>query len=53
MKTPTITEVLESPCTHFYLKEALKVFLTKDPIDAANDAELLSELMRQRVENYL
>jgi hypothetical protein len=53
MQTPMITAVLESPCTHNYLKEALRVFLTKDPIDAANDAELLAELMRQRVENFL
>jgi hypothetical protein len=49
----TITDVLESPCTNNYLKEALRVFLTKDPVDAANDAELLAELMRGRVENYL
>lgn len=50
---PTITEVLESPCTHNYLKDALRVFLTKDPVDAANDAELLATLMRQRVGNFL
>lgn len=53
MTEPSITQVLESPATHNYLKEALRVFLQKDPIDAVNDAELLAILMRQRVENYL
>ncbi len=48
-----VAEVLESPCTHNYLKDALRVFLAKDPIDAANDADLLAAIMRQRVENYL
>lgn len=52
-KSPTVTEILASPCTHNYLKDALHVFLQKDPIDAVNDAELLAELMRQRVENFL
>lgn len=52
-QVPSITAVLESPCVHTYMKDALRVFLTKDPVDAANDAELLAALMRQRVENYL
>jgi len=52
-KLYTIPEILESPCVHNYLKDALRVFLTKDPVDAVNDAELLAQLMRQRVENYL
>lgn len=50
---PTITAVLESMTIHNYLKDALRVFLTKDPVDAANDADLLALLMRRRVENFL
>ena len=50
---PTVTQVLESMGTHTYLKDALRVFLSKDPVDAANDADLLALLMRQRVENFL
>jgi hypothetical protein len=48
-----ITEVLESPCTHRQLKAALEAFLQMDPVDAANDADLLAELMDQRVDNFL
>lgn len=50
-QVPSITAVLESPCIHTYMKDALRVFLTRDPVDAANDAELLAELLRQRLEN--
>ena len=45
--------VLKSPCTHRQLKSALEAFLLMDPIDAANDADILARLMNQRVENFL
>jgi hypothetical protein len=48
-----IGEVLRSPCTHRQLKAALEAFLQMDPIDAANDADLLAELMDARCENFL
>jgi hypothetical protein len=48
-----VAAILEDPSAHEYLKYSLRVFLTMDPVDAANDAELLAEIMRQRVENYL
>ena len=49
MKCPTALDVMESPCAHFYLKEALQVFLSKDPVDAVNDAEILFEICKARV----
>ena len=47
--SPKIQEVLQSPCVHFYLKDAIKEFMAHDPVDALNDAELLCLLMRERL----
>jgi len=45
-----IVEVLENPATHFWLRAALKTALTKDPVDALHDAELLYLLLKERWE---
>ena len=39
--TPAIARVLSDPCASFWLKQALRSALTRDPVDAANDAEVL------------
>lgn len=39
-------QILESYGTHNYLKEAINVFLDKDPVDALNDAELLVRVLK-------
>ena len=49
MKTPTAIEVMESPFAHDHLKETLQLFLSKDPVDAVNDAEILLVILKTRV----
>jgi len=45
---PTIEEVLRDPSASFWLKAALRSALARDPVDAANDAEVLARLLDQR-----
>ena len=45
---PTIEEVLRDPSASFWLKAALRSALARDPVDAANDAEVLALLLDRR-----
>jgi hypothetical protein len=45
---PTIEEVLRDPSASFWLKAALRSALGRDPVDAANDAEVLARLLDRR-----
>ena len=45
-----IAEVFEDPSTHFWLRAALETALTKDPVDAINDAKVLFLLLKERWE---
>lgn len=51
MTTPTVEKILEDPCASFWLKEALRKALERDPVDASNDAYILLAVLRQRSEN--
>ena len=42
---PTIQEVLADPAASFWLKNALRSALIRDPVDAARDAEVLFALL--------
>jgi hypothetical protein len=42
---PTIPEVLANPCTSYWLANALRSALNRDPVDAINDAETLVGLL--------
>ena len=48
MPLPTIEDVLTDPACHFWLRDALAAALRLDPVDTANDAELLYALLDQR-----
>ena len=50
---PEISTVLEDPAASFWLKATLRSALARDPVDAANDAELLYELLAHRCEEIL
>jgi hypothetical protein len=52
-KLPTIHEVLAAPSASFWLKLALRGALARDPVDAANDAELLAKLLDERCRQVL
>jgi hypothetical protein len=45
---PRIEEVLRDPSASFWLKAALRSALGRDPVDAANDAEVLARLLDRR-----
>jgi hypothetical protein len=45
---PTIEEILRDPSASFWLKAALRSALARDPVDAANDAEVLALLLDRR-----
>ena len=45
---PSIDEVLADPSASFWLRNALLAALSRDPVDAANDAEVLVRLLDRR-----
>ena len=48
MQTRDIARVLADPSASAWLKDAIGSSLVRDPVDAANDAEVLSQLLQQR-----
>lgn len=50
---PAIEEVLRDPSASFWLKAALRSALVRDPVDAANDAEVLARLLDRRCRSML
>lgn len=47
---PTSEELMKSNSTSFWLKGALQSALSRDPCDAAADADLLAAVLRKRIE---
>lgn len=43
-----INNILNDPLASNWIKDALRSALDRDPIDAANDAELLASLLASR-----
>jgi hypothetical protein len=50
---PTIKAVLQDPAASFWLKAALHSALSRDPVDAANESELLARLLDRRCRDIL
>ena len=50
---PEAEQVLGDPTASFWLKNALRLALTRDPVDAANDAEVLARILDQRSRKFL
>lgn len=48
-----IEQVLADPAASFWLKEALSSALERDPVDAANDAAVLAQLLDQKCQEIL
>ncbi len=48
MTLPDVEQVLGDPTASFWLKNALRLALSRDPVDAANDAEVLARLLDHR-----
>jgi len=51
--TDDIAQVLAEPQTSDWLRAALRAALRRDPVEAANDAERLAELLTGQVETAL
>jgi hypothetical protein len=50
---PTIEEVLSDCAASFWLKNALRSALARDPVDAAHDSEILARLLERRCRQIL
>ncbi len=50
---PQIDEVLRDPAASFWLTDALRAALARDPVDAARDAEVLARLLDRRCRKIL
>lgn len=48
-----IDEILANPATSHWLRNALTAALSRDPVDAVNDAEKLSELLARRCDELM
>lgn len=45
---PTADEILNDPSASHWLQNALRQALDRDPVDAANDAEILAAVLAAR-----
>lgn len=50
---PTLQQVLASPTTSYWLKNALRSAVVRDCVDAANDAEILYALLKRHADFML
>ena len=50
---PSIEQILHNQGTSFWLRDAIESSLKRDPVDAAQDAELLSSLLARRCDEIL
>jgi hypothetical protein len=49
----TIEEILADPAASLWLKAALRSALSRDPVDAANDADVLARVLNDRCRHLL
>jgi len=49
----TIGLVLADPAASYWIKDALRSALDRDPVDAVNDAEVLAKILKHKVKNIL
>jgi len=47
-----VEQVLSDPAASFWLKDALRSALARDPVDAANDAEVLPDCCMRDATNF-
>ena len=52
-RLPSIEHVLDDRAASFWVKSALRTLLSRDPVDAANDAELVARLLERRCREIL
>jgi hypothetical protein len=47
----SIQTILDDPAASEWLKTALRAALARDPVDVVNDAEVLCETLKQRLDD--
>jgi hypothetical protein len=52
-KPATSDQILADPSASFWIKDALRSALPRDPVDAANDAQVLAQVLDARCEETL
>jgi hypothetical protein len=50
---PSVETLLRDPSTSFWMRNALVSAMSRDPVDSANDAELLAKVLNRRCERLL
>jgi hypothetical protein len=50
---PSVEELLKDPSSSFWLRNALTSALLRDPVDAANDAEILARVLDHQCRQIL
>lgn len=50
---PEAEQIVGDPAASFWLKNALREALTRDPVDAVNDADVLARILDQRCRKIL
>ncbi|WNL48383.1 hypothetical protein RKE25_22890 (plasmid) [Dyella sp. BiH032] len=53
MSNPKIDNILADPGASNWLKDALRSALTRDPVDAANDASTLKNVLEDRCDEVV
>lgn len=53
MKTPTIEQLMSDPATYSWVKDMLRVALTKDPVDAYYGSLLVTEMLKENMDQVL
>lgn len=49
-RLPTVADLLADPAMSFALKDVLRAWEVRDPVDAARDARLLADLLERRAD---
>lgn len=52
-EVPSIVELLFDPTSSAWLKLALRSALCRDPVDAANDSQVLARVLAKRCDDIL
>lgn len=48
-----INKIMKDPSASFWLKDALRSTMTRDSVDAFRDAQVLSNILKEKVEYHL
>jgi len=50
---PTVESIILDPSSSYWIKDALDSALARDPVDAANDAEVLAAVLKDECDRKL